>query len=240
MFNNKIKVGIFLSSLLLLSGCSNKFNENNKTEKNVIYNIENLKYITSKGFYQNDTTGINKELTLPAYIGPSDTLSLEEYNLIKYSHKNLLFSNNGLKNNIILYLNNSDISSLNQKANSYGFKNIEHMFDYLLKFYGSKNKLETEYSLKYLYEQNLISDLDTFTVSNIQKENKILIEKLYGNYASYENLDSVKILPTWGFWIDNKYISFSENDYKPYTFVILLMKEVLEKNNDNGVKIYGF
>lgn len=229
------KIGLFISSIFILSGCSHY----SKTESSVVSNISELKEFTSKGFYQNDIIGIKKEMTLPAYIGPSLALSESDYILLKYAEKNLLFSNYGIKDRLFILTGNKSPDEKNIIAKQYGFIDFKHMFEYLFYFYNNKNEHELKNALSFLEKKQLISSLNVFSKKNIDLETEKLIQSTYYNYFLFENSSSSELKSEWSFLIDKEKIAFTKNDYKPYAFILTLIKELLNHNNKEGVKLYG-
>lgn len=229
------KIGLFISSIFILSGCSHY----SETEKSVVSNISELKEFTAKGFYQNDIIGVKKEMTLPAYIGPSLALSESEYLLLKYAEKNLLFSNYGIKDRLFILTGNKSPDEKNNLAKSYGFIDFKHMFEYFFYFYNNKNEHELKNALSFLENKKLISSLDIFSKENINLETDKLIQSTYYNYFIFENSNSSELKKEWSFLIDKEKIAFIKDDYKPYAFILTLIKELINNQNKEGVQLYG-
>lgn len=227
--------GAVICSLFLFSGCSMKNSSDNSSE---IIKVENIKHITDKGYYQNDSLSFFKDFTLPGYIGPSMAITEDEYFLNKYADKDLLFSNYGVKDRIYLLTGNQSIDSKDEKAKSYGFKNLQHMFEYLFIFYAKKDNYSLNKDLNKLKEKGLISS-SAFSKQNLNKEHKDLLNNVFYTYLMFEKSPDIKILKEWSFTVDGKKITFTEEDYKPYAFTLVLMKELLLSNNKEGEKLYG-
>lgn len=230
----KILLSGAICSLLLFSGCSIK----EPLIDTGTIKVENIKHITDKGYYQNDSLSFFKDFTLPGYVGPSMAISEDEYFLTKYADKDLLFSNYGIKDRIYLLTGPMPIDAKDDKAREYGFKDAQHMFEYLFIFYAKLDTYSLNKDLNKLKSKGLIKS-KAFSKQNLDAEHYLLIQNLFQTYMMFENMTEVKILKEWSFTVDNKKITFTEEDFKPYSFTLTLMKELLYSEK-KGEKIYGF
>lgn len=196
--------------------------------------LDNIKKITAQGYYLNDSLSVFKELTLPGYVGPSMALSQEEYILKKYSKSPLMFSKYGVKDRLFLLTGTKSLDKKNTIAQSYGFKDLNDMFEYLFFFWTKKETSMLETDLKSLAKKDLV-DLDSFKKANLDAATNELVFDIYSNYLKFENINDAVILDEWFFTIDGKQIIFKKEDYKPYAFILILIKELLDANNEKGV-----
>jgi hypothetical protein len=55
----------------------------------------------------------------------------------------------------------------------------------------------------------------------------------------FENSNSSELKKEWSFLVDKEKIAFNKDDYKPYAFILTLIKELINNQNKEGVQLYG-
>lgn len=230
MYNKHI-LSIGLISSILLSGCSFK----QTTNEDAIKNIVSFKHEVIEGENKLKQLNIKEDTTLAGCYGPSPILSEENYSILTFSNKTMLFAGYGIKDKIY-FLTNSDLTIKEKdiKARDYGFKDLNHMFSYLFNYYKFKDINEIKGNLSYLLEEDLIS-LNALSDEAINQKTEEIISYTYFNYKEMEKDKNTK----YGIWINNQFIVLTKQDFKPYAMIIQIMDQLLDNRNSKGVKIYG-
>lgn len=228
---NIIKIGLISSILLSFSGCSLK----QTTNDDAIRNIVSFKHQAIEGEKNLKQLNIKEDTTLAGCYGPSTILSEEDYSILTYSNKTMLFAGYGIKDKIYFLTNsNLNIKEKDIKARDYGFKDLNHMFSYLFNYYKTKDINEIKGNLSYLIEQDLIT-LNSLSDEAINEKTEEIYSYSYFNYLEMQKDKNTK----YGIWINNEFITLSKQDFKPYALIIQVMDQLLDNSNSKGVKIYG-
>lgn len=237
--NKAIKSFFVPASLLLLSGCAINNPSLNEIKEERVLVIEEVKLIDKTSFQKSESLGIYKDKSLPAFIGPNPSLSADEYTLLKYAEKPLLFNDLGINNYLYLILEQNPESADN-KAKEFGYKNTQEMFDHFYDITHYKNSDQLLLFLKFLKEKNLISAVDeTIKKDKLESETNKIISTIYSPYYKYEKSEDFnKLNKTWFIYLKKEKVNLNREDYKPYAFTFILLKEVLN-SSAKGVKLHG-
>lgn len=187
----------------------------------------------------NSLVGIKNEKSLPAYFGANPTLNYDDYSIKKYNGNNLLFNSFGVDNNVYLIIQadmgySKEIAD--QKAQKFGFNTAKDMYDYLFNYLQTKSNKDIFYGLVKLEKNNLISSKELFDQSKLDEETHQIIYSVFYHYFKFENKSELS--DKWVLNIDDKKVTFSKDDYKPYALTFLLMNQLL--SNNGGINLNGF
>ena len=199
-----------------------------KEDISVINNISSLQTILNNA-PSNQFNSIIKasEMTPAYYFGPSISISEDEYDLKAYTEEPLLFSGSGIRANLpIIFFDEGNINKLNTKAHILGYDNLENMFNETYKLIKGNNPIYVSVKLKDMIKKELIAK-ETFSASRINNEAEKIVDVIYSSYFIKE--DKKEILPEWFYFKNGKKETFTESDYKPYGFVVAIIKDSLSK-----------
>lgn len=228
---NKLIYSSFFASVLL-SGCYFKQPSNEEVINNMVF----FKNSVLNGEKELKKLNLKEETTLAGCYGPSIILTEENFDLLKFSNKTMLFSGYGIKDKIyLLTASNMSFKEKDIRSRELGFKDLNHMFNYLFNFYKTKDISEISLQLDFLKENNLLS-FNSLSNKSINKKNQEIINYTYFYYNQLES--NVEEKNKYGIWINNKFIVFTKEDFKPYALLIQIMDQLLT-NNTKGVMIYG-
>lgn len=236
------KITLFSFSLITvfgLIGCSTKVPVFKVTKIKSLQIIKEIKKIDKKQSYLNKVFGVPSKNGLPNSLGASRILSKNDYELRKFDKESLLFPKFGVKNNIYTILVPNNWNKAESTAKSYGFKNVQDMYEYIYTRINKDSPKELYYMLKNLQNNKVLSLGYVMNKTNIEKEITRIISVIYGPYIKYEHMRSPEILPNWFTTFEGKKIFFTRKDYRPFALSILIVKQLLFHNNVNNFKIYG-
>jgi len=212
--------------VLFLLGCSTPNIQNQNILLSKIIQIDKL------SSYKAEDSGFFKEVTIPAFIGPSLLLSKEEYFIKKIKKEPLLFKNFGVFNYTYLFFHTSSWNKLEAKAKKYGHKNTKTLF---------KDIFMSIHTLppSKLYKMLLKLDSEGFiNINNINKKEidiytDKIISTMYQNYFKYEKIKKIK--EDWFFKTEEEKISIKREEYQPYALALLITEEILNSNKKGKI-----
>ena len=199
-----------------------------KEEINITNNISSLQAILNNAPSDEFNSSIKaSEMTPAYYYGPSISISEDEYDLKAYAEEPLLFSGGGIRANLpIIFFDEGNIDDLNTKAYILGYDGLENMFLETYKLIKGNSPVYISVKLKDMLKKELITK-ETFSASRINNEAEKIIDVVYSPYFIKEN--KKEILPEWFYFKNSKKETFTKSDYKPYGFVVAIMKDSLNE-----------